>query len=380
MRKKLILFAMAVIASMTTAMGRTQDSFQYTHDPEIGEYTYPATSSGISTFNFRFDISNDSYTSTSTNYNNKLVQVTVKSHNTNNGELVFTLKKQDGSNFVVGNHGKVVLWDVTTDHAWPCHYNITSSIKTYDVVFSQVGNFTGTRTFRIFRIDASGNKLYAGEIRMYGTGIGKPKFVTGSADASTTSATLWGSVSPNGAATHWMFKYGTNILSLTEYTPWRSNSITSSTFDVNETITGLTPNTKYYYQLVGYNSEDVNEGYVECFYTEGNENSAPTKPSNPSPATNSTDQPVKGTLSWSCSDPDGDDIMYTIYLGTSTSNWQSYASNSNSFIYSLENDTKYYWKVVAYDGTDETPGDVWNFRTTAKAVQTAPSPTVRQTR
>ncbi len=375
MRKKLILFAIAVILSMTTAIGRTQDSFDYTHQPEIGEYTNPATSSGISTFNFRFDTSNDSYTSTSTNYDNNVIKVTVKEHNSSNGSLTFTIRKQDGSNFVVGNHGKVVLWDVTTNKAYPCSYNISSSTKTQDAVFNQVGNFTGSRTFRIFRIDSSGNKLYAGEIRMYGTGIGKPKFVTGEADASPTSATLWGSVTPNGAATHWMFKYGTNILSLTENTPWKSNSITSSTFDVSETITGLTPNTKYYYQLVGYNSEDVNEGSVEYFYTEGSGNSAPNKPKNPSPANNSTDQPVKGTLSWSCSDPDGDDLMYTIYLGTSTSNWTSYSSNTNSFIYSLDYDTKYYWKVVAYDGTDETEGiDVWNFRTTANSVTDCPFP------
>ena len=233
MIKKSILFVLTAIASMSAAMGRTQDSFSYIHQPEIGVYTNPATSSGISTFNFRFNTSNDSYTSTSTNYDNNVIKVTVKNHNSSNGEITFTLKKQDGSNFVIGNHGKIVLWDVTVDKAYPVSYNVDRSISTQDATFTQVGNFKGGRTFRIFRIDSSGNKLYAGEIRMTGIGVGEPDFVTGRAVVNSTTVTLWGSVSPNGAATHWQFYYGTSINSMSESTPMRVLNATSGTFDVN---------------------------------------------------------------------------------------------------------------------------------------------------
>lgn len=365
MKKNKILTVIFAIISIATAAG--QVSFQYTHQPEIGVYTSPATSSGISTFNFWFNITNDSYTSTSTNYDNNIIKATVKTHNTNNGQLVFTLAKQDGSNFNAGNTGKVILWDISTDKAYPYSYNTTSSTKTQDVTFNQVGNFTGLRSFRLFRIDTSGNKFYAGEIRITGTGIGAPLLTTGrSEDITSSSVTLWGSISPNGAATNWYFKYGTNIISLNQSTSTKTLNTTSGTSDVNRTISGLNPGTTYYYQLVGSNSVGSSSGSVESFTTEAPENNAPTSPNSPSPSSGATDQPTSGTLRWSCSDPDGDALSYTVYLGKTTSNWTARISNSKSYNYSeLEENTKYYWKVVASDGIDETSGPTWNFTTTS---------------
>ena len=365
MRKRILLAAIAAILGIASAIGRTQDTFEYTHQPEIGTYTSPATSSGISTFSFRFDTTNDSYTSTSTNYDNNVVKVTIKTHNSSSGSLTFTLAKQDGSNFVTGNTGKIVLWDVTTDKAYPCWYSISSATKTQDATFNQVGNFTGLRTFRIFRIDSSGNKLYAGEIRMTGTGIGAPKFVTGDAtNISQTSATLWGSVSPNGATTKWQFAYGTNMTNLNKTSILRTLGSTSGTSTISDNITGLIAGTTYYYRLIGSNSEGSDGGYVESFTTLEPENTAPTKPSSPSPSSGSTNQPTSGTLSWSCSDADGDGIAYTVYLGTSTSNWKPYGTFNKYYSYSgLESGTKYYWKVIANDGTNTTEGPTWTFTT-----------------
>lgn len=365
MRKRILLAAIAAIMGTSITVARTQDSFVYTHNPEIGTYTSPATSSGISTFNFRFDITNDSYTSTSTNYDNDVVKVTVKTHSSSSGSLIFTLAKQDGGNFVTGNSGKVVLWDVTTSKAYPCWYSISSSTKTQDASFNQVGNFTGTRTFRIFRIDSSGNKLYAGEIRMTGTGIGTPKFVTGDAtNISQTSATLWGSVSPNGATTKWQFAYGTTINNLNKTSTLRTLGSTSGTSNINDNITGLTAGTTYYYKLIGSNSEGSGNGYVESFTTLKPENTPPSTPSNPSPSNGSTNQPTNLRLSWSCSDDDGDDLAYTIYFGESTSSWKAYGAYQKYYDFNgLKAGTKYYWKVSANDGTTTTSGPTWSFTT-----------------
>lgn len=367
MRKRLFLAALVAIVC-TVLSAHTQDSFTYTYLPAMGTYTSPATSSGISTFNFRFDITNDSYTSTSTNYDNDVVKVTVKTHSNSSGSLTFTLAKQDGSNFVTGNSGKVVLWDVTTSKAYPCWYSISDATKTQDASFNQVGNFTGIRTFRIFRIDSSGNKLYAGEIRITGTGIGSPEFVTGEATSiSQTSATLWGSVSPNGATTKWQFAYGTTINNLNKTSTLRTLGSASSTSNISDNITGLTAGTTYYYRLIGSNSEGSGYGYVESFTTLEPENTPPSTPSNPSPSNGATDQSTSVRLSWSCSDDDGDDLTYTVYFGETTSSWKSYGTYQKYYDFNdLKAGTKYYWKVYANDGTTTTSGPTWSF-TTAEA-------------
>ena len=96
-------------------------------------------------------------------------------------------------------------------------------------------------------------------------------------------------------------------------------------------------------------------------------NLPPNTPSNPNPANGATGVDVDITLSWSCSDPDGDALTYDIYFGTS-SNPPLVKSNHTSTTYNLgtlDYGTTYYWKVVAKDskgGTTSSP--VWSFTTT----------------
>ncbi|UCC79201.1 MAG: hypothetical protein JSW64_13135 [Candidatus Zixiibacteriota bacterium] len=47
-------------------------------------------------------------------------------------------------------------------------------------------------------------------------------------------------------------------------------------------------------------------------------NSPPNAPSNPSPADGALNQPIDVNLSWECSDPNGDDLIYNIYFGNSS--------------------------------------------------------------
>ena len=81
------------------------------------------------------------------------------------------------------------------------------------------------------------------------------------------------------------------------------------------------------------------------------ENNPPNEPSNPSPADGATDVEIDITLSWQCSDPDGDSLTYDIYFGTS-SNPPKVSSNQSATTYHLGNlqySTTYYWKIVAWD-------------------------------
>ncbi len=95
-------------------------------------------------------------------------------------------------------------------------------------------------------------------------------------------------------------------------------------------------------------------------------NSAPVAPFNPSQANNSTDQPIEVTLSWSCSDPDGDTLTYSVYLGTSddpplVSDGQADTLYNPGVLDPAEG---YYWKIVAKDDHDNsTEGSLLSFAT-----------------
>ncbi len=72
------------------------------------------------------------------------------------------------------------------------------------------------------------------------------------------------------------------------------------------------------------------------------------------------------TLFWQCSDPDGDSLIYDIYLGTRTPPGILDTANIDT-LFALRNllgDTVYYWQVTARDPhKHRTPSPIWWFRT-----------------
>ena len=110
---------------------------------------------------------------------------------------------------------------------------------------------------------------------------------------------------------------------------------------------------------------------VRCLNNFTIPNQPPTQPSNPSPQNGSTNISIDTVLSWSCSDPDGDDLTYNIYFGTETNPPLIQVNHADTFYNpcTLLNDAIYYWKIVAYDTPgDSTVGDVWSFSTTQELV------------
>lgn len=96
-------------------------------------------------------------------------------------------------------------------------------------------------------------------------------------------------------------------------------------------------------------------------------NNPPNTPNNLNPTDGATDASVDVDLSWTGGDPDeGDIVTYDVYFGITTSpqkilNNQSTTTHDHG---TLDYDTTYYWKIVAWDNHDaSTSGPMWSFTT-----------------
>jgi hypothetical protein len=73
-------------------------------------------------------------------------------------------------------------------------------------------------------------------------------------------------------------------------------------------------------------------------------------------------------LSWTGGDPDNNPVKYDVYFGTSTTP-QKVSSNQTTTTYTpatLTYETKYNWKIVAWDNQSaSTAGPLWSFTTKA---------------
>jgi tripartite motif-containing protein 71 len=125
--------------------------------------------------------------------------------------------------------------------------------------------------------------------------------------------------------------------------------------------------THYYWQVVARDEHGATTtGPVWDFTTT---NSPPNTPSSPSPADGATDQSLDVDLGWIGGDPDGDTVTYAVFLEADYSPpsglycWGDTATSCDPG--TLNNDTHYYWRVVATDEHEAiTIGPVWEFTTT----------------
>ena len=107
------------------------------------------------------------------------------------------------------------------------------------------------------------------------------------------------------------------------------------------------------------------------------DSSAPDIPSAPSVPNGAVSVPTSSNLSWSGGDPDGDSVIYNLYIGTDNPPTSRVASGaSTSFLMqNLSCGTTYYWSITSIDQHGAVVyGPVWHF-TTAD-----PGPPVRNLR
>jgi uncharacterized protein (TIGR02145 family) len=94
-------------------------------------------------------------------------------------------------------------------------------------------------------------------------------------------------------------------------------------------------------------------------------NLPPEIPSEPSPAHGAVKQLLNISLSWNCSDPEGDLLTYDLYFGTLEypSLIATGLTEKTYLLEALDYNTTYFWKIVANDGINTTEGLLWNFAT-----------------
>ena len=138
----------------------------------------------------------------------------------------------------------------------------------------------------------------------------------------------------------------------------------------------LNYNTTYYWKIVAWDEHGATtSGPIWHFTTRANH--PPNTPSNPSPANGVTNVDIDEDLSWTGGDPDpGDSVTYDIYFGTSSPPpVKLYGHNKTTYDpETMEYDTTYYWKIVAWDSFGESsPGPIWHFTTKANSPPNTPS-------
>jgi hypothetical protein len=125
--------------------------------------------------------------------------------------------------------------------------------------------------------------------------------------------------------------------------------------------------------LVVYNNSN---GYVDNTKTTLIPNNPPNRPIDPFPENGSIDVRGDPDLYWNCTDPDGDDLVYDVYLGT-TNPPSLIASNITDPVFDpgiLEFLTTYYWYIVSKDnrgGTNQS--SIWTFTTKLNYIPDPPA-------
>jgi hypothetical protein len=182
-----------------------------------------------------------------------------------------------------------------------------------------------------------------------------------------SSAGLSGAVTPNGAATTYVFEYGTT-LSFGAITAADDAGAGYDPVAVSDTLWGLAPGTTYYFRLVASNAQGTGFGTVRSFTTPG----APQPPTAATlPATALADMTADLHAQVN---PHGRQATTTFEYGTTLSfgaittvvalDDASVPEPVDVSLTGLAPSTTYYYRVVASNATGTTLGVVRSFSTT----------------
>ena len=191
-----------------------------------------------------------------------------------------------------------------------------------------------------------------------------PVAVTGSATSVTaTSATLNGTVDPNGRATTWYFEYGTSTSYGSRTTDRSAGSGTSNT-SVSAAVANLARGRLYHYRLVATSDAGTSRGADQTFSTSG----VPTVVTNAASSIGLTSARLNGRVT-----PNGQATTWYFDYGTTTSYGSRTAAQSagsgtggvnvSSSLTRLRTTTTYHYRLVATNASGTTLGSDRTFST-----------------
>ena len=141
-----------------------------------------------------------------------------------------------------------------------------------------------------------------------------PLAITGPVTAvGPQTATLSGTVNPNGVSTSWQFQYGKTTTYGSSTTVMDAGTGTVNT-GVSASLTGLAAATTYHYRLVATSSGGVTDGADGIFTTAATSSALPSATTGPATAIGATGATLTGSVT-----PNGQATTYSFQYGETTS-------------------------------------------------------------
>lgn len=249
----------------------------------------------------------------------------------------------------------------------------TDTEVTYNL--SSLANGT-TYHYRV--VAQNGEATTNGEDKTFTTGITAPTVSTSAATSvGTTTATLNGSVNSNNGSTTVTFEYGLTSSFGRTVTANQSPVTGTSNTAINVAVTGLTPNTTYYFRAVGENTSGKTNGSTLSFKTIA----APTVTTDAATLVNATSATLNGTTN-----ANGFSSTVTFEYGTTTAYGTTVTADQSPVtgttgtavskaITGLTGATTYHYRVVATNANGTSYGSDMTFYTSNPAAPTATTDT-----
>ena len=266
------------------------------------------------------------------------------------GSSSFSVHVEDYEGTNIGN-AYVCLWK--DDEVYLRNYTDSSGDITFNTSTSTEGNMSVTVTKKDYVPYEDNVNVISNQPPNVPS---DPNPVDGETDVNLDADIFWTCSDPEEDPLTYDVYFGT-----ISHPPLVSSNQTANFYDPG----ALEYDTTYYWMIIAWDDfGSSTEGPIWSFST--GSNNPPYVPYGERPHNGSTNVPINANLSWSCGDPDGDSVSFDVYFGTTNPPPQVASNVSYYDPGTLEFDTRYYWKVVAWDEHGaSTSGPIWWFETEA---------------